>query len=94
MIQVFYNPFSGEKEKWRGGGVGGLGKIAICSQGVQLDSAMVLTTHSLHFFSVINCIFFFNFTGTDMPPVKRTLSKDGELRKEYEEEMRKASYNS
>lgn len=25
----------------------------------------------------------------DMPPVKRTLSKDGELRKEYEEEMRK-----
>ena len=48
VIQVFYNPFSGEKEKWRGGG-GGLGKIAICSQGVQLDSAMVLTTHSLHF---------------------------------------------
>lgn len=33
-----------------GWGGGGLGKIAICSQAVQLDSAMVLTTHSLHFF--------------------------------------------
>ena len=60
--------------------------VCFCLYHIQVVTCTVLKSLSFLFFYVRNWI---SFDFADFPAPKRTISKDGEIRREYEEEMRK-----